>query len=90
MRRWRIFYCGMLRETSTDNEVEETVFVKFVFIWKASSDVYDCNVDNNPREIATAMAKADWKYGFSPPVKKFLDAFNFYAQTGVATGDCFS
>ncbi|GIY58230.1 prodigiosin synthesizing transferase PigC [Caerostris darwini] len=32
MRRWRIFYCGMLNETSCDKKTTEEVFVKFVFL----------------------------------------------------------
>ncbi|CAL1271856.1 unnamed protein product [Larinioides sclopetarius] len=87
MRRWRIFYCGMIKETSEDEkDVEELVFVKFAFSWKASSDVYDMNVCTNPQEIATAVARSDWVLHLVPPIQKFTDVFNLYAQTGVITG----
>ncbi|GIY02726.1 putative phosphoenolpyruvate synthase [Caerostris extrusa] len=65
MRRWRIFYCGMLTKLQgNQKDVEETVFVKFVFLWKASSDVYDCTLDSNPEGFASAMARAPWKVPF--------------------------
>ncbi|XP_055940036.1 prodigiosin synthesizing transferase PigC-like [Argiope bruennichi] len=87
MRRWRIFYCGMLKEISEDKkDAEEAVFVKFVFLWKASSDVYDCTLDTNPEGFADAMARSEWKVPFVPPIKKFTEALDFYAQAGVVTG----
>ncbi|GFU19708.1 probable phosphoenolpyruvate synthase [Nephila pilipes] len=86
MRRWRIFFCGMLKETSENNDVGEEMFVKFVFLWKASSDVYDLTLDSNPEGFASAIARAGWKLPFVPPIKKFTDTVNFYAQTGVVTG----
>ncbi|XP_055939045.1 putative phosphoenolpyruvate synthase [Argiope bruennichi] len=87
MRRWRIFYCGMLKETSENkNDFEELVFVKFALSWKASSDVYDLTVDTNPQEFANAIARSDWELPLVPPIQKFNDAFNLYAQTGVITG----
>ncbi|CAL1271937.1 unnamed protein product [Larinioides sclopetarius] len=87
MRKWRIFYCGMLKQTSDDkHDQEDIVFVKFVFLWKASSDVYDCTLDTNPEGFADAMARSEWKVPFVPPIKKFTEALDFYAQTGVVTG----
>ncbi|XP_055939759.1 uncharacterized phosphotransferase YvkC-like [Argiope bruennichi] len=86
MRRWRIFFCGMLRETSDNKTDEEVVFVKFVFVWKASSDVYDFTLDTNPEGFASAIARAAWKVPFVPPVQKLIGALNLYAQTGVVTG----
>ncbi|KAF8792139.1 putative phosphoenolpyruvate synthase like protein [Argiope bruennichi] len=87
MRKWRIFYCGMLKQTSEDkHDAEEVVFVKFVFLWKASSDVYDCTLDTNPEGFADAMARSEWKIPFMPPIKKFTEALDFYAQTGVIAG----
>ncbi|GBN84310.1 hypothetical protein AVEN_95805-1, partial [Araneus ventricosus] len=86
MRRWRIFFCGMLRETSDNKADEEVVFVKFVFLWKASSDVYDFTMDTNPEGFASAIARAEWKVPFLPPVQKLTGALNLYAQTGVVTG----
>ncbi|GFR13572.1 putative phosphoenolpyruvate synthase [Trichonephila clavata] len=86
MRRWRIFYCGMLNETSENKENEESVFVKFVFLWKASSEAYDCTLDTNPKGFASALAKADWKGSFKPPVDELITPSNFYAQTGIMAG----
>ncbi|GBM67458.1 Putative phosphoenolpyruvate synthase [Araneus ventricosus] len=87
MRRWRIYYCGLLKETSEDKtDVEELVFVKFAFSWKASSDVYDLTFDTNPQEITSAIVRSDWALPFVPPIQKFNDVFNLYAQTGVVTG----
>ncbi|GIY54430.1 uncharacterized phosphotransferase YvkC [Caerostris extrusa] len=70
MRRWRIFYCGMLKDISAHKEDhEESVFVKFVFVWRASSDVYDCTLDTNPEGFADAIARSEWKVPFVPPIK---------------------
>ncbi|GFS84151.1 probable phosphoenolpyruvate synthase, partial [Nephila pilipes] len=84
MRRWRIFYCGMLKQVVED--IEKSVFVKFAFLWTASSDVYDCSLHTNPKGFADSMAKSKWKLLFVPPIKRFTDALNFYAQTGVLRG----
>ncbi|GBM45824.1 Prodigiosin synthesizing transferase PigC [Araneus ventricosus] len=84
MRKWRIFYCGMLKETS--GEKTQEVFVKFVFLWKASSDAYDCTLDTNPEGFASAMARSGWKTLFVPPIKKFTETFDLYAQTGTVSG----
>ncbi|GFW64646.1 putative phosphoenolpyruvate synthase [Trichonephila clavipes] len=87
MRRWRILYCGMLKEMAENNkDVEESIFVKFNLIWAASSDVYDCTLDTNPEGFAEVMAKSSWELLAVPPIKKFKDALNFYAQTGVTSG----
>ncbi|GIX83289.1 putative phosphoenolpyruvate synthase, partial [Caerostris extrusa] len=70
MRRWRIFYCGMLKDISGHKEDhEESVFVKFVFVWKASSEIYDCTLDTNPEGFADAIARSEWKVPFVPPIK---------------------
>ncbi|GFU17951.1 putative phosphoenolpyruvate synthase, partial [Nephila pilipes] len=70
MRRWRIFFCGMLNEiVDGEKDVEDPVFVKLVFLWKAASDVYDCTLDTNPKGFASAMAKSGWKTPLKPPVK---------------------
>ncbi|CAL1271859.1 unnamed protein product [Larinioides sclopetarius] len=84
MRKWRIFYCGMLKEAS--GEKTQEVFVKFVFLWKASSDAYDCTLDTNPEGFASAMARSGWKALFVPPIKKFTETFDLYAQTGTVSG----
>ncbi|GFU16363.1 probable phosphoenolpyruvate synthase, partial [Nephila pilipes] len=87
MRRWRIFFCGMLKEITEDKkEVEESVFVKFAFLWGAASDIYDCTLDTNPDGFASAMARSEWRVPFVPPTKTFTDALNMYAQIGVITG----
>ncbi|CAL1284490.1 unnamed protein product [Larinioides sclopetarius] len=71
MRRWRIFYNGMLKEISEDNKKDEEVaYIKFVFIWKAASDIYDCNSDTNPHGFASAMARSEWRKCSMPPIKK--------------------
>ncbi|GFW53687.1 putative phosphoenolpyruvate synthase [Trichonephila clavipes] len=70
MRRWRVFFCGMLKEIVQDKkDVEETVFVKFVFLWIAASDIYDCTLDTNPEGFASAMARSEWRTPFVPPTK---------------------
>ncbi|GFS67091.1 putative phosphoenolpyruvate synthase [Nephila pilipes] len=84
MRRWRIFYCGMLKQA--DEDIEKSVFVKFAFLWSASSDVYDCTLHTNPKGFADSMAKSEWKLLVVPPIIRFIDALNFYAQTGVLRG----
>ncbi|GIX72590.1 putative phosphoenolpyruvate synthase, partial [Caerostris extrusa] len=85
--RWRIFYCGMLKEVSENKkDAAETVFVKFVFLWTSSSDIYDCTFDTNPCGFATAMARSEWRVPFVPPTQKLKDALNYYAQTGIING----
>ncbi|GFV77580.1 putative phosphoenolpyruvate synthase [Trichonephila clavipes] len=87
MRRWRIFFSGMLKERSDGKkDCEDSVFVKFVFLWKAASDVYDCTLDTNLKGLANAMARSGWKSSLSPPVKEFTEIVNCYAQTGVLNG----
>ncbi|KAG8180291.1 hypothetical protein JTE90_013544 [Oedothorax gibbosus] len=87
MRQWRIFYCGMLKETSSvkDNG-GESVFVKFVFLWKASSGIYDFTMQSNPDGFVNAMARTKWEYPYVPPTKNAEEAFNFYAQSGIVNG----
>ncbi|XP_055939046.1 uncharacterized protein LOC129968808 [Argiope bruennichi] len=84
MRKWRIFYCGMLKETSGEKNRE--VFIKFSFQWKASSDVYDLRLNSNPEGFASSMARSGWKALFVPPIKKFIETFNLYCQTGTVSG----
>ncbi|GIX83542.1 putative phosphoenolpyruvate synthase [Caerostris extrusa] len=68
------------REISENGqESGDSLFVKFVFLWKASSDVYDYTLDTNPEGFADALAKSKWKgstYG----------SIEFYAQSGTVTG----
>ncbi|GFS42603.1 putative phosphoenolpyruvate synthase, partial [Trichonephila inaurata madagascariensis] len=54
--------------------------------WKAASDVYDCTLDTNPKGFASSMARSGWRVPFVPPVKKFTETLNFYAQTGNISG----
>ncbi|KFM68546.1 putative phosphoenolpyruvate synthase, partial [Stegodyphus mimosarum] len=87
MRRWRIFFCGMLKEISENMESQEsTAFVKFAFRWTASSDIHDFSSDMYPFSTASGIAKAEWKYPFIPSVKKLTEALNIYAQSGVING----
>ncbi|GIY36276.1 hypothetical protein CDAR_552561 [Caerostris darwini] len=77
----------MLKETSNGKEnPEDTVFVKFAFLYKASSDVYDCTLGTNPQGFTSAIARAKWKVPFVPPIKEFTESMNFYFQTGVIAG----
>ncbi|GBM45818.1 Putative phosphoenolpyruvate synthase [Araneus ventricosus] len=86
MRKWRIFFCGMLQQNCGDKEVAELVFVKFAFLWKAASHVYDCTFDTNPKEFANAIAKSEWEVPFLPPIKRVADSLNFYAESGIVAG----
>ncbi|GIY54414.1 uncharacterized protein CEXT_666911 [Caerostris extrusa] len=69
-------------------EVEDILLrpAQFVFLYKASSDAYDCTLDTNPRGFASAIAKAKWKKPCVPPIEEFVDLMNLYCQTGVLTG----
>lgn len=86
MRQWRIFYNGILRQASEEDPTsEKTVYVKFAFIWTASSDLFDMTSDVNSAALALAFAKCKWK-SCSPPIEKLQKALNFYAQAGVVHG----
>nr|XP_042911160.1 uncharacterized protein LOC107441118 [Parasteatoda tepidariorum] len=86
MRRWRIFFNGLLRETD-DNESDSSkmVHVKFAFLWVASSDVFDFTTDIKAGALAEGFARAKWKE-LKPPLKLFNRALNCYAQCGVIFG----
>ncbi|GFT27567.1 putative phosphoenolpyruvate synthase [Nephila pilipes] len=86
MKRWRIFFNGLLRETC-DNDVttNKMVHVKFAVIWIASSNIYDFATDVNSRALALGLAESEWNQ-FLPPLEKLYNALNFYAQTGIITG----
>ncbi|XP_054724719.1 putative phosphoenolpyruvate synthase [Uloborus diversus] len=87
MRRWRIFYSGMLNETTNDeSDPGVEVFVKFAFMWKASSNIYDAASDMSPSTVAESMARAKWKTFFLPPVKQIAETLDTYCQTGVIHG----
>ncbi|GFY68228.1 putative phosphoenolpyruvate synthase, partial [Trichonephila inaurata madagascariensis] len=72
--------------SDSKKDCEESVFAKFVFLWKAASDVYDCTLDTNLKGFANAMARSEWKSALAPPVKEFIEIVNCYAQTGVLDG----
>lgn len=84
MRRWRIVYCGMLRERKPNNE-KKSVFVKFTFLWSASSDVFDFSCDLDTKVTAEAMARSKWN-SLLPPINRVPKVLNFYAQSGVING----
>ncbi|XP_042908698.1 rifampicin phosphotransferase-like isoform X4 [Parasteatoda tepidariorum] len=86
MRRWRIFFNGLLRETD-DNESDSSkmVHVKFALLWAASSDVFDFTTDIKAGALAEGFARAKWK-GFKPPLELFNRAVNCYTQCGVIFG----
>ncbi|CAL1300185.1 unnamed protein product, partial [Larinioides sclopetarius] len=87
MRRWRIFYNGMLKEISEDDKkIEEIAYVKFVFLWIAASDIYDCSLDTNIHGFVSAMARSDWRKRLVPPIKSLIEALNMYGQCGVISG----
>ncbi|GIY63064.1 probable phosphoenolpyruvate synthase [Caerostris extrusa] len=86
MRRWRIFYNGILRETSENDETSSrTVHVKFAFLWRASSDAFDFISDVDSKALATGLAQAKWNQS-SPPLEKLHSSLNFYAQSGIIMG----
>ncbi|KAF8792169.1 putative phosphotransferase YvkC like protein [Argiope bruennichi] len=86
MRRWRIFFNGVLRETDdNDSTVDRKIHVKFAVMWRASSDTFDYTSDINTTTLATGLAKAKWSQ-FLPPLEKFYSAMDCYAQTGVIAG----
>ncbi|GFR12159.1 putative phosphoenolpyruvate synthase, partial [Trichonephila clavata] len=86
MKRWRIFFNGLLRETC-DNDVttNKMVHVKFAVLWIASSDIYDFASDVNSRALALGLAGSKWSH-YLPPLEKLYSAMNFYVQTGIITG----
>ncbi|XP_071036797.1 rifampicin phosphotransferase isoform X4 [Parasteatoda tepidariorum] len=87
MRRWRIQYCGSLMRKSENKEAHDgKTFVKFVFLWNASSDVYDPTLDTNPTGFTSAIAKSEWDSLFQPPVQKVAESMNFYCQVGNIRG----
>ncbi|GBM32714.1 Putative phosphoenolpyruvate synthase, partial [Araneus ventricosus] len=86
MRRWRIFFNGVLRETDdNDSTADRKVHVKFAVMWRASSDTFDYTSDINTSALSTGLAKAKWSQ-FLPPLEKFYSAMNCYAQTGIIAG----
>ncbi|GFR23640.1 phosphoenolpyruvate synthase [Trichonephila clavata] len=86
MRRWRIFFNGLLRETSEENPTsEKMVHVKLAVIWRASSDPFDFTSQVDSKALASSLSKTKWNQ-YSPPLEKLYSALNFYAQCGVIAG----
>ncbi|GIY69292.1 phosphoenolpyruvate synthase, partial [Caerostris extrusa] len=84
--RWRIFFNGLLRETSDkDAESQKMVHVKFALMWRATTDAFDFLSDINNKILATGLAKVKWNT-YLPPVEKLYNALNCYAQCGVIMG----
>ncbi|GFT61043.1 prodigiosin synthesizing transferase PigC [Nephila pilipes] len=86
MRRWRIYFCGMLNRTTPNGENEYSVFVQFVFLWKASSKIYDWTLNAKPEGLAHLSKKSPLKYSLSINADMAADALNVYAQTGTLAG----
>ncbi|CAL1271871.1 unnamed protein product [Larinioides sclopetarius] len=86
MRRWRIFFNGLLNETSDDGESsEKKVHVKFALLWRASSDPFDFRTHINNKDVATSLAHAKWNQ-YTPPVEKLFSALDLYTQCGIIMG----
>ncbi|XP_042908700.1 rifampicin phosphotransferase-like isoform X2 [Parasteatoda tepidariorum] len=85
MRAWRIFYNGLLKETDHDGTNEKMVYVKFAFIWRASSDVFDFTSDISASALAKGMSETKW-LNFRPPIEEFSKVLNLYSQSGTISG----
>ncbi|XP_055938077.1 uncharacterized protein LOC129968247 [Argiope bruennichi] len=86
MRRWRIFFNGVLKETSENGTPsEKKVHVKFALLWRASTDPFDFKTDVKSKALASSLAKAKWNQ-CTPPLEKLFSALDFYAQCGIIMG----
>ncbi|XP_054719116.1 putative phosphoenolpyruvate synthase [Uloborus diversus] len=86
MRLWRIFFNGLLRETSDDDpNLNRMVHVKFAFLWRASSDAFDFQHDIDAGLLAEGLSNENWKDPL-PPLEKLSGALNMYAQGGTISG----
>ncbi|GFT27566.1 putative phosphoenolpyruvate synthase [Nephila pilipes] len=86
MRRWRIFFNGLLRETSDDNATSDRmVHVKLSVIWRASTDAFDFASHVDSKALASGLSRTKWNK-YSPPLEKLYRALNFYAQCGIIMG----
>ncbi|KAF8792171.1 putative phosphoenolpyruvate synthase like protein [Argiope bruennichi] len=86
MRRWRIFFNGLLNETSEDGEsLERKVHVKFALLWRASTDPFDFRTHVSSKALTTSLAKAKWDQ-YSPPIERLFNALNMYTQCGIIMG----
>ncbi|KAG8194956.1 hypothetical protein JTE90_021417 [Oedothorax gibbosus] len=87
MRRWRIYFNGLMREKKENEKVSEKyVHVKFALLWRASSDIFDFTTDINVPSIVTAFARTKWNH-FLPPLEKLNSALDIYNQAGVILGN---
>ncbi|GBM32722.1 Putative phosphoenolpyruvate synthase [Araneus ventricosus] len=86
MRRWRIYFNGLLKETSEDGvSSNKKVHVKFALLWRASTDPFDFRTDVNIKALTSSIARAKWNQ-CKPPLEKLLKALDFYAQCGIIMG----
>ncbi|XP_076364224.1 rifampicin phosphotransferase-like [Tachypleus tridentatus] len=85
MRKWRISFNGLLKETYQTTEEHKVVHVKFSFIWFAMSNIYDLTSDLRLDEIAEALAKEQWS-GWLPDVSSLENALDVYEQGGQLLG----
>ncbi|XP_013780036.1 uncharacterized protein LOC106464440 [Limulus polyphemus] len=85
MRKWRISFNGLLRETRQGICESKVLHVKFSFIWQTMSNVYDLTNDINLSEVAEALAKEPWS-GYLPDVNRFQRVLDVYEQGGQLLG----
>ncbi|CAL1271880.1 unnamed protein product [Larinioides sclopetarius] len=86
MRRWRIYFNGLLKETSEDGiSSNKKVHVKFALLWRASTDPFDFRTDVNNKALTSSIARAKWNQ-CKPPLEKLFKALDFYAQCGIIMG----
>ncbi|GBN93507.1 hypothetical protein AVEN_73398-1, partial [Araneus ventricosus] len=86
MRRWRIFFNGLLNETSEDGEsAEKKVHVKFALLWRASTDPFDFRTHVSSKTLTTSLAKAKWNQ-YTPPIERLFKALDLYTQCGIIMG----
>ncbi|XP_013794711.1 uncharacterized protein LOC106478695 [Limulus polyphemus] len=85
MRKWRISFNGLLRETCQKSEKSRLVHVKISFIWSAISTVQDMTSDINQSHLAEALSKESWCKNL-PDINKLEKALNMYEQGGQLLG----
>ncbi|XP_076355068.1 rifampicin phosphotransferase-like [Tachypleus tridentatus] len=86
MRKWRISFNGLLRETYQSNDKSKVVHVKFSFIWLAMSNIYNLTDDISIDEVAEALAKEPWS-GYLPDINSLEKALDVYEQAGQLLGN---
>ncbi|XP_013793791.2 uncharacterized protein LOC106477813, partial [Limulus polyphemus] len=82
MRKWRISFNGLLKESCKGSGKDRVVHVKFSFIWLAMSNVQDLSTDI---DLTEALAKEPWS-GYLPNVSSLEKALNIYEQGGQLLG----